>query len=298
MLLCLATLLCPATSTTPRSRPPESTSATTHTIMSIYHHIHHMELHHRAQGHTDYQSVLLDLTRQRMAKHFGVDYSLDPPQEPLSPDNNNHQYPSWPDPQQSPQLVNQRPNSRLSNNFQSANEGTSIFGTPLPDDPPDGSSNTPQAPQAPETPKAETPKAPRSKPVLLADEEVSRALATSEDFQIAPVWDGAPLVPDAKDPQSDCQDICDCLASELLFGITRGVLPYRPNDQLSPEFQDDPAFPGADYQVFRFASVPDETIPIWYRNFNDQWYWTPYNPTSRGIAVCLVCCLPYRENND
>ena len=265
LFLCLTCLCQVTTSSVPQSNNP---SIHDDTIMALYHHIHHLELLHHGPRQP-YVSVLLDTTRARLQARF--------------PDNQYDQY-QPPAPQtaaQQQQLLHQHhplpsQHLRLSHRFAPAHEQTtSVFGTPLPDE-----NDTPNAPQAAQS---TPPKAPRPKPVLLPDEELSRELASSEEFNIPAVWDGVAPTPDLPDPTSSCQDMCDCLASELLFGISRGVLPYKPNDKVHD--RDTAHFPDADDQIFRFASVPDETIPIWYRQAQNKWWWTPYDPTDAGFFV-------------
>ena len=78
-----------------------------------------------------------------------------------------------------------------------------------------------------------------------------------------------------------CLEMCKCLASELLYGITRGVLPYTTNHKAEQD-EDDPSAP---QDVYEYRCAPD-TTPLWYRKYKVQdggasqsrWSWTPSDP--------------------
>lgn len=232
-------------------------SSTANTIMSIYRHIHHMELHHRAKGHVEYESVLLDLTRQRMTKHFGVDYNLN---------GQEHQQPGDPrqqpgDPWQQPGDPRQQPG-----------------GDPQP---PSMHHRTLRHQQQPRQLAAQFQKSAAGSALSVpATLELSRQLASdTSQFNFEPAWDSHELKPGEDDGDSSCKETCECMASELLYGITKS-LPYTRN-----AVAEDTEKNLGNTKVFKFECAPD-TTPLWYmKNKEDKWMWNPSDPDDNFVNV-------------
>ena len=55
---------------------------------------------------------------------------------------------------------------------------------------------------------------------------------------------------------TDAKHVCHCMASELLYGMTRGTLPYRKN------------YRGKCYEF----DVGDRVTPLWYKNVGKNWF--------------------------
>ena len=223
----------------------DASSSTANTIMSIYHHIHHMELHHRAKGHVEYESVLLDLTRQRMTKHFGVNYNLNDqehrqqPGDPRQPPSDDPQPPSM---QPHRTLRHQQQPKQLAAQFQKSAAGDTL-----------------------------------SVPDTL---EITRQLAAdTSQFNFEPAWDSHEVKADEKDGDSTCKETCECMASELLYGITK-CLPYTRN-----AVAEDTEKNLGNTKVFKFECAPD-TTPLWYmKNKEDKWMWNPSDPDDNFVNI-------------
>ncbi len=63
----------------------------------------------------------------------------------------------------------------------------------------------------------------------------------------------------------DAKRVCHCMASELLYGMTRGTLPYRKN------------YRGKCYEF----DVGAKVTPLWYKKVGKSWYWTPWKPSTK-----------------
>lgn len=261
-----------------RADVPEEDGHPDKLLMAIYHHIHHLE---RAHGTRRKHSVLLDLTRARVAEH----YAMDPSEMQLPyPDAATEGIAA----ERDVDLVDVSSSSSTSQSKQHRRLLRQHRPRPL-------SAGLPSAfKPAMKSTETSSRSASGSQPHDMPEEEVehaetlSRALASSPDFGVEAAWDeeesgshsGHPdLDTSSDDPQ--CMDLCKCLASELLFGITKGVLPYTTNHKAEKD-KDDPSAPE---DVFEFRCAPD-TTPLWYRKYKKQdgeagqsrWSWTPSDP--------------------
>ena len=109
------------------------------------------------------------------------------------------------------------------------------------------------------------PKYPRCKlpSIPVNGQDISRHLAEKQ-FHVDPVWTGSSQKP-THQVDDECKDMCKCLASELLYGITK-VLPYRKNAEGK-----------GDNKVYKYQANVD-TNEIWYRKNANKWEWTPSDP--------------------
>ena len=167
-------------------------------IMQIYHHIHHMEV---SRGTHPDDSVLLDLTRHRLSKHLGVDYAdlqLDAgtpagSQEQVDDPATINQLERLDVPVSKGELYGIHP-SLTAQKFQVSKEGDE-----------GGDLATAVEP--------------------MAETKLSRAVA-NELFGIDEDYT-EPEPKTSSNNGDECQELCNCMASELLFGITK-TLPYLP----------------------------------------------------------------------
>jgi hypothetical protein len=210
--------------------------------MAIYHHIHHIEFHH---GISQSDSILLDITRQRLRQFLnnGKGKERQPPSTLLR--------------------YNANQKVDLAADFIPAQfGGGGSYGSITNYN---KHSTQSKSDQKSSMATVATTAMNEGAPGMI----MSRALASNSDFSVDAVWSESPRgTKDQEDSTDDqeCKDICKCLASELLFGITK-VLPYKTNY----EAEEGPK------EVFQFKCAPD-TTPIWYRKHKKKWEWNPSDP--------------------
>jgi|UPI00048C6726 hypothetical protein len=66
--------------------------------------------------------------------------------------------------------------------------------------------------------------------------------------------------------------LCHCMVDELLFGMTKGVMPYKPNHGTGRN------------KCFEFDAGWHAT-PLWYRRTNRKWYWTAHEPDNAPMDM-------------
>ena len=191
-------------------------------IMNIYHHIHHMEV---SRGTHPDDSVLLDLTRHRLSKHLGIDYADlqlgGTPQEQVGeqvddptainqlekldvPVSKGELYGIHPSLQ-----VADRSNLRAINNIEEDQEQQTTTAQKFQVSKEGGEGGELAAALAP-----------------MAETKLSRAVA-NELFGIDEDYTEPEPKSSSSNNGDECQELCNCMASELLFGITK-TLPYLP----------------------------------------------------------------------
>ena len=122
-------------------------------------------------------------------------------------------------------------------------------------------------------------------------EKLARDLAEKQ-FKIDAVWAEKQTSTNRQynkgNDAPECTEICKCLASELLFGITH-VLPYDKNAEATGH-----------EMVYQYRANWDTNM-IWYRKKNEIWEWTPSDPspsdTQKKIAE-VSTELNEKQNKD
>ena len=109
---------------------------------------------------------------------------------------------------------------------------------------------------------------------LLGGSEVDIMNSDAEDVGGIPPPVGANKYGSPRNRAAESKDtykakkVCQCMVNELLFGLTKGVLPYRPN-----------ACAGRYCYAF---DAGEGVTPLYYKRLNHKWYWRPSKPPTES----------------